>query len=187
MSGSLAAVIVIPIVTFLALVGWIFAVLWASTHPHYRRRGSPLRTEVAGGAFQALDGGRQLMPIPEHMPGEVPSPRAAEAETDQAAQPSGTAPVPDPRSEPADTGLPRPGTRSPAHSASEAEPQSATRPGLERGASDLTRNDLGLVGVGKRCLSAFHLSPTPGRMRTWPMPGWPDADVADARLAGCPG
>ncbi len=76
-SGSHAAQIVIPIVVAIALFSWLSAVLWANAHPRYRSRSSPPRTEVAGGAFQAVDGGRQLMPIPEHRPvGWAPAPRA---------------------------------------------------------------------------------------------------------------
>jgi hypothetical protein len=74
MSGSLAAVITIPIVTAIALFGWVAAVLYANAHPG-RQRGTPMKTEVAGGAFQAVEGGRQLMPIPEHRPLGVPGPR----------------------------------------------------------------------------------------------------------------
>jgi hypothetical protein len=77
-SGSLAAQIVIPIVVAIALFSWLAAVLWANAHPRYRSRSSPPRYEVAGGAFHAVDGGRQLMPIPEHRPLGVPSQRAGE-------------------------------------------------------------------------------------------------------------
>ena len=76
MSGSTAAIITIPIVVVIALFSWVFAVLYANAHP-VRRRGTAIRTEVAGGAFQAVEGGRQLMPIPEHAPAGVPGPRAA--------------------------------------------------------------------------------------------------------------
>jgi len=64
MSGSVAAAWVIPIVAFIALFAWIGGVLYADAHPRYKHQSSLPRTEVAGGAFQALDGGRQLMPIP---------------------------------------------------------------------------------------------------------------------------
>ena len=87
MTGSVAAVVVIPIVVAIALFGWIAAVLYANAHPHYKHQSNLPRTEVAGGAFQALDGGRQLMPIhgtsnawPDGrlvQPGEIPEPRTA--------------------------------------------------------------------------------------------------------------
>ncbi len=78
MSGSLAAVITIPIVTAFALFSWLFAVLWANRHPRWGHQ-QALPTEVRGGAFQAVEGGRQLMPIPERRPADVPGPRAATA------------------------------------------------------------------------------------------------------------
>jgi hypothetical protein len=62
MSGTLAAQIVIPIVGLLALFGWLAAVLYANSHPGWKHHGNLPKNEVAGGAFQALDGGRQLMP-----------------------------------------------------------------------------------------------------------------------------
>jgi hypothetical protein len=62
MSGTLAAQIVIPIVGLLALFGWLAAVLYANSHPGWKHHGNLPKNEVAGGAFQAIDGGRQLMP-----------------------------------------------------------------------------------------------------------------------------
>jgi len=83
MSGSLTAIITIPIVVAIALFSWIFAVLWANRHPrwahHEAQQAQPLQTEVRGGAFQAVEGGRQLMPIPERLPAGVPGPRPAVA------------------------------------------------------------------------------------------------------------
>jgi hypothetical protein len=76
MSGTTAAVITIPIVVAIALFGWLAAVLYANAHPG-RRHEVPLKTEVAGGAFRAVEGGRQLMPIPENTPTELPGPRTA--------------------------------------------------------------------------------------------------------------
>jgi hypothetical protein len=144
MSGSLAAIITIPIVAFIALFSWLGAVLWASSHPRYRNHGNPPRTEVSGGAFQAIDGGRQLMPIPEHRPLGVPAPRAAEAETAQPAAAGGASAVPGQRSAAADTSQPVAGTRPPAQDPSESGSLAgAGRHGLERGASAVTRNDLG--------------------------------------------
>jgi hypothetical protein len=55
-----------PIVIALGLITWLSLVLYAANHPSVKRSGAPLRNEVAGGAFDAVEGGRQLMPIPEH-------------------------------------------------------------------------------------------------------------------------
>jgi hypothetical protein len=68
MSGSLTAIITIPIVVAVVLFTWLAVVLRADTHPRYRHRGRVPRYEVSGGAFQANDGGRQLMPIPGGRP-----------------------------------------------------------------------------------------------------------------------
>jgi hypothetical protein len=68
MSGSTAAVIVIPIVVAIVLFGWLTAVLRADTHPRYRHRSRLPKYEVTGGAFEANDGGRQVMPIPGSRP-----------------------------------------------------------------------------------------------------------------------
>jgi hypothetical protein len=62
MSGTLAAQIVIPIVALVALFGWLILVLRADNHPGWKHHGNLPKNEVAGGAFQALGGGRQLMP-----------------------------------------------------------------------------------------------------------------------------
>jgi hypothetical protein len=80
MSGSLAAQIVIPIVAFLAVVGWAALVLYAGFHPGWKHKSPPPRNEVAGGAFMATDGGRQLMPIPGEPPLEIPLQRVAAGE-----------------------------------------------------------------------------------------------------------
>ena len=98
MSGTLSAIITIPIVVAIALFSWVFAVLWANRHPrwahHIAHETPPLRTEVRGGAFQAVEGGRQLMPIPERAPAGVPGPRTAVAsETYQAGGATSTARV----------------------------------------------------------------------------------------------
>ena len=79
MSGSTTAVIVMPIVIAVALATWISAVFYANAHPTRGRYSADLRTEVRGGSFQAVEGGRQLMPIPEHRPA-VPGQRPAAAE-----------------------------------------------------------------------------------------------------------
>jgi len=91
MSGSHLSLIVMPIVIAIALFSWLFAVLWASSHPRLKHHERPPRTEVAGGTFRAVEGGRQLMPIPEHRPAPVPGPRtAASAENYQESAESGT-------------------------------------------------------------------------------------------------
>lgn len=80
MTGSTAAIITIPIVTTLALFTWLAMVLYASSHPGWRHHQQPPKTEVAGGSFRAVEGGRQVMPIPERDPVSVPAQRAAAAE-----------------------------------------------------------------------------------------------------------
>lgn len=77
MSGSHISLIIMPIVIAIALFSWLFAMLWAAAHPQIKHHQQPPRTEVAGGTFRAVEGGRQLMPIPEHRPAAVPGPRAA--------------------------------------------------------------------------------------------------------------
>lgn len=68
-----------PIVIALVLAGWISAVFYANAHPR-KPHAHRARNDVAGGTFQAVEGGRQLMPIPER-PVDVPAPRSAAAET----------------------------------------------------------------------------------------------------------
>ncbi len=60
MSGSLLAVIFIPIVVAIALAGWLFSIYYANRHPDSGPGKMP-RREVIGGAFRT-SGGRQLMP-----------------------------------------------------------------------------------------------------------------------------
>ncbi len=60
MSGSLLAVIFIPIVVAAALAVWLGAVYHANRHPDSGPGKMP-RREVIGGTFRA-SGGRQLMP-----------------------------------------------------------------------------------------------------------------------------
>jgi hypothetical protein len=62
MVGSLAAIWTIPIVVAIALFGWIFVVLRADTHPGWKHQDNPPKYEVTGGSFDAVDGGRQVMP-----------------------------------------------------------------------------------------------------------------------------
>lgn len=78
MVGSTTAVIVLPIVIAMSLTTWLLMVFYANAHPTRGRYSSDLRTEVRGGSFQAVEGGRQLMPIPEHRPA-VPGQRTAAA------------------------------------------------------------------------------------------------------------
>ncbi len=63
MPGSILSQWVIPIVVACALFGWISAVLYADAHPRHKHHSRLPRYEVTGGAFEANDGGRQLMPI----------------------------------------------------------------------------------------------------------------------------
>jgi hypothetical protein len=77
MSGSHASLIVMPIVIAIALFSWIALVLWANAHPERGRHRVDMKTEVRGGAFEAVEGGRQLMPIPQDRPYGVPAPRRA--------------------------------------------------------------------------------------------------------------
>jgi len=76
MVGSLAAVWSIPFVVAIALAFWLVAVLRADTHPRWKHQESPPKYEVTGGSFEAVDGGRQLMPLP----GERPIPTQADRE-----------------------------------------------------------------------------------------------------------
>jgi hypothetical protein len=68
MSGSHLAQWLIPIVVAVALFSWLSAVLYANAHPRYKHQSKLPRYEVTGGAFEANDGGRQLMPIPGERP-----------------------------------------------------------------------------------------------------------------------
>jgi hypothetical protein len=77
MGGSIAAIITIPIIAFLAVLGWVSLVLYGDRHGTWKHKGQPPRSGVAGGSFYATDGGRQLMPIPGQPPHEIPLPRAA--------------------------------------------------------------------------------------------------------------
>jgi hypothetical protein len=85
MSGSHLSVIVMPIVISICLAGWISAVFYANAHPH-KHHPHRSRTDVTGGTFQAVEGGRQLMPIPER-PVDVPAQRPAEEPAEQEAHP----------------------------------------------------------------------------------------------------
>jgi hypothetical protein len=62
MSGSIYAIIFTPIAAFILLACWITAVFYADAHPRWKHQAPPPRDEVTGGSFQAIDGGRQLMP-----------------------------------------------------------------------------------------------------------------------------
>jgi len=77
MGGSIAAIVTIPIIAFLAVLGWVSLVLYGDRHGAWKHKGQPPRSEVAGGCFHATDGGRQLMPIPGQEPPEIPLPRLA--------------------------------------------------------------------------------------------------------------
>ena len=91
MPGGITADIVLPIVIALSLTTWLSLLFYANAHPFRGRHSIDLPTEVRGGEFQAVEGGRQLMPIPEHRPA-VPGQRQAAAEAYQVpAQPTGGA------------------------------------------------------------------------------------------------
>jgi hypothetical protein len=75
-----------PIVIAISLTVWLSAVFYANAHPR-KPHAYRSRTDVAGGTFQAVEGGRQLMPIPER-PVDVPAQRSA-AEEEQP-EPSST-------------------------------------------------------------------------------------------------
>lgn len=79
MSGSPTSLFVMPIVIAVALASWITLVFYAMSHPRWKHHGPPPRTEVAGGAFEATEGGRQLMPIWGEPP-PVPGQRTAASE-----------------------------------------------------------------------------------------------------------
>jgi hypothetical protein len=68
MTVSIASGWIIAIVVAVVLFGWLGAVLWANAHPGWKHQSKLPKYEVTGGAFQALDGGRQLMPIPGERP-----------------------------------------------------------------------------------------------------------------------
>lgn len=92
MAGSTVAVIVMPIVIAISLVVWLAGVFYANAHPTRSRYNTDIRAEVRGGSFQAVEGGRQLMPIPGHRP-TVPTqrgPAAAETYQESGASPTGT-------------------------------------------------------------------------------------------------
>jgi hypothetical protein len=85
---SNGAAIATPIVVAIFLAIWIGALFYADIHPEHKRRSKLPQYEVTGGAFQARDGGRQLMPLPERPPipteaekiaagATIPAPRAA--------------------------------------------------------------------------------------------------------------
>ena len=78
MTGGVTADIVLPIVIAVALTTWLLLLFYANAHPSRGRYSADLPTEVRGGEFQAVEGGRQLMPIPEHRPA-VPGQRQAAA------------------------------------------------------------------------------------------------------------
>src|SRR5215468_5228709 len=83
MTGGVTADIVLPIVIAVALASWLSLLFYANAHPHRGRYSTDLPTEVRGGSFQAVEGGRQLMPIPEHRPAVPGQRQPAAAETYQ--------------------------------------------------------------------------------------------------------
>jgi hypothetical protein len=104
MAGSLAANIAIPIIAFLGVFGWVSAVLYAGFHPEWKHKSQPPRADVAGGAFLASSGGRQLEPIWGEPPRAIPPPRVAAPQesyetADVASAHSATSQEPAPRAE----------------------------------------------------------------------------------------
>lgn len=89
MTGGVTADIVLPIVIAVALATWLSLLFYANAHPSRGQHSADLPTEVRGGSFQAVEGGRQLMPIPEHRPALPGQRRPASAETYEV--PAGTA------------------------------------------------------------------------------------------------
>jgi hypothetical protein len=91
MTGGVTADIVLPIVIAVALTTWLSLLFYANAHPSRGRYSSDLPTEVRGGSFQAVEGGRQLMPIPEHRPAVPGQRQVAASETYQGAASTATA------------------------------------------------------------------------------------------------
>jgi hypothetical protein len=76
MSNNVLTEIFTPIVVAILLIVWIGGVFRANAHPGWGRR-RDIKTEVSGGAFKAVHGGRQLMPIPGNWSQDVPAQRGA--------------------------------------------------------------------------------------------------------------
>lgn len=127
MPGSLLAQWVIPIVVFFALFGWIAAVLHANAHPQYKHHSKLPRYEVTGGAFEANDGGRQLMPIPGGRPmADRPGDAASATSAEVPAQRAATSSAPSSGSgQPAagQPAVPRQRTVEPGHPVADREPR----------------------------------------------------------------
>jgi len=83
MTGGVTADIVLPIVIAVALTTWLLLLFYANAHPSRGQHAINLPTEVRGGEFQAVEGGRQLMPIPEHRPAVPGQRQSAATETYQ--------------------------------------------------------------------------------------------------------
>jgi hypothetical protein len=69
MSGSMLAVIIIPVVIAVALAVWIALVAYASRHPGGKNQKREPRTEVSGGVFEGDP--RQQMPHRDDVPPEA--------------------------------------------------------------------------------------------------------------------
>jgi hypothetical protein len=91
MTGGVTADIVLPIVIAVALATWLSLLFYANAHPSRGQHSVNLPTEVRGGSFQAVEGGRQLMPIPEHRPAVPGQRQVAASETYQASASTATA------------------------------------------------------------------------------------------------
>jgi hypothetical protein len=90
MTGSPAAAWTIFIVVSIVLAGWLTAVIRADTHPKWKHHSNLPKHEVTGGAFQAVDGGRQLMPLPGERPVPVTEEELARARAEIPGQRTGS-------------------------------------------------------------------------------------------------
>jgi hypothetical protein len=127
MPGSILSQWVIPIVVACALFSWVGAVLYADAHPRYKHHAKLPRYEVTGGAFEANDGGRQLMPIAGERPfADRPAYEASASSAQVPAQ--RTAPSPASASAPG----PAPGGASTSVPGPASSQAAAGRPGVPR-------------------------------------------------------
>ena len=71
MSGSILAAVTGPSRSWwrsCCSPGLVRGGLWADTHPGWKQKNVPPKYEVTGGSFEAVDGGRQVMPRPGGRP-----------------------------------------------------------------------------------------------------------------------
>ncbi|HEY1616844.1 MAG TPA: hypothetical protein VGG25_04460 [Streptosporangiaceae bacterium] len=69
MSGSILAIVLIPVVVVAGLAAWIIMVFRADRHPRFSRRGGVPDREVTGGIFQGDPG--QVSPRRDAPPREA--------------------------------------------------------------------------------------------------------------------